>query len=207
MRTRRCKRGPRHSDDCLRDDSATVRVANQDPGFELLIEDPSDKCRIVSQGSRWVLRDAHLMTGLAEAAIHGLPPRTVDKTTVYEDHRFHCAPFGLPVFGRPNLPLVVHGLWHAGSSRAAANLPVPRRSSLRSQQSRSALGSAPAVKRARHRVCSASSSRAGVMGRSRSLVISPGEYRRTSSVRQSSSEVYGVAARASMTRSSRRPSV
>ena len=49
--------------------------------------------RIVCQGSRRVLRDAHLMTGLAEAAIDPLPPRTVNKPAVYKDHRLHWIPF------------------------------------------------------------------------------------------------------------------
>ena len=40
-----------------------------------------------------MLRDAHLMTGLAQTAIHRLLPRTVDKTAVYKDHRFHWIPF------------------------------------------------------------------------------------------------------------------
>ena len=84
----------------LRDDGAALGVAYQDPRFGQLIQDPPDNCRIVGEGSRWMLRDAHLVTGLAEAAIHGLPPRTVDKTAVYKDHRFHCIPFWS--FVKPN---------------------------------------------------------------------------------------------------------
>jgi hypothetical protein len=74
---------------CLRDDSATVRVADQDRGFGLLIENPPDNRRIVCQRSCRVLGDADLITGLAEAAIHRLPSRTVYETTVYENYWSH----------------------------------------------------------------------------------------------------------------------
>src|SRR5262245_25766603 len=73
-----------------------------------------------------MLRDAHLMTGLAQAAIHGLPPRTVDKTAVYKDYRFHCVPFRLlPVGWRRTLARAYGGGARGTPDAFSRLLPAP----------------------------------------------------------------------------------
>jgi hypothetical protein len=55
------------------------RVADHDPRVPPVDQGRSRQLQHRLPGSRWVPRDAHLMTGLAELPIHGLPSRTVHK--------------------------------------------------------------------------------------------------------------------------------
>lgn len=69
---------------CLGDDGATIRVTDENRWTVLRGQYAVRDGNVIVQGDRRVLHDTHPVAILREELVHGLPTRTVDKTTVHE---------------------------------------------------------------------------------------------------------------------------